>query len=473
MNLGHLPNKIHRSVSNPTWVFQGTGSPAHPQASRIRQSDGASGPGRSPTDRTSATAGRQTRAKIFRNFAPIPAFVPLRLVQSEVSTLVEAEKSRLPSPAAPSSNSSPTSRFRAPTGNRRIPRKPPNLSQKRFHFHLRTTCQPQNGSRRGYGFRAYRCFLLTCLGSQSHTNTTSQKGPSKGFARALLLDFHYLGGFEPGKPRQLLPILLSNIAPDGMPPGASSPNPHYPVSWCSVRNAPRTFRLDRIQVDFPESNALDTQHFSFPSCQIPIRFFPSPASAPSPSMNLPVLRTTDNHVGLSFNQSPETARDHQVEERFASIKQLQGLATASPSPNSTLWIWPVFPTRRSLYRHRHCPPRRRRQSHRNLREIPPSLILHLSPRSRGGVAEPCRCKKPSNDDMNRNTRPTHFPAVRLLSPLKRLSASISALQPKIPINFLSFCRLNENLSAVGFMKNNLSPSAISHSSSMPAKTSFL
>lgn len=64
------------------------------------------------------------------------------------------------------------------------------------------------------------------------------------------IDFRYFGGSEPGKPRQVLPVQLFTTAPDGMPSGADDPNPIYLLAWCQSRNAPRTFRLDRMQADY-------------------------------------------------------------------------------------------------------------------------------------------------------------------------------------------------------------------------------
>lgn len=69
------------------------------------------------------------------------------------------------------------------------------------------------------------------------------------------IDFHYFGGSEPGKPRQVLPVMVFTTAADGMPSDAGDPNPLYLLSWCLVRNGPRTFRLDRMQVDLLKSNS--------------------------------------------------------------------------------------------------------------------------------------------------------------------------------------------------------------------------
>jgi DNA repair protein SbcD/Mre11 len=44
-------------------------------------------------------------------------------------------------------------------------------------------------------------------------------------------------------------------------------------------------------------------------------------------MSLRILHTADNHIGLSFNQYPEPARERLIEERFASLERL--VATAN------------------------------------------------------------------------------------------------------------------------------------------------
>jgi hypothetical protein len=61
-------------------------------------------------------------------------------------------------------------------------------------------------------------------------------------------DFQYFGGSEPGKSRQVLPVLLFTTAVDDMPCGVGDPNPIYLLAWCQSRNAPRTFRLDRMGI---------------------------------------------------------------------------------------------------------------------------------------------------------------------------------------------------------------------------------
>lgn len=59
-------------------------------------------------------------------------------------------------------------------------------------------------------------------------------------------DFHYFSGSEPGKLRRVLPVLVFTTALDDLPCGAGDPNQLYLLAWCQSRNAPRTFRLDRI-----------------------------------------------------------------------------------------------------------------------------------------------------------------------------------------------------------------------------------
>ena len=44
-------------------------------------------------------------------------------------------------------------------------------------------------------------------------------------------------------------------------------------------------------------------------------------------MSLRILHTADNHIGLSFNQYPEAARESLIEERFASLERM--VATAN------------------------------------------------------------------------------------------------------------------------------------------------
>jgi DNA repair exonuclease SbcCD nuclease subunit len=39
-------------------------------------------------------------------------------------------------------------------------------------------------------------------------------------------------------------------------------------------------------------------------------------------MSLRILHTADNHIGLSFNQYPEPARERLIDERFASLERM-------------------------------------------------------------------------------------------------------------------------------------------------------
>lgn len=67
------------------------------------------------------------------------------------------------------------------------------------------------------------------------------------------LNFQYFGGSEPGKTRQVLPVLLFTTVIDGLRWEMGEPNPIYLLAWCLFRNAPRTFRLDRIGTCHPTS----------------------------------------------------------------------------------------------------------------------------------------------------------------------------------------------------------------------------
>lgn len=62
-------------------------------------------------------------------------------------------------------------------------------------------------------------------------------------------DFQYFGGSEPGKLRCVLPVLVFTTALDDLPCDAGDPNPLYLLGWCQSRNAPRTFRLDRMATE--------------------------------------------------------------------------------------------------------------------------------------------------------------------------------------------------------------------------------
>lgn len=65
-------------------------------------------------------------------------------------------------------------------------------------------------------------------------------------------DFQYFGGSKPGKSRQVLPVLLFTTTVDDMPCGGGDQGPIYLLAWCQSRNAPRTFRLDRIGTCHPK-----------------------------------------------------------------------------------------------------------------------------------------------------------------------------------------------------------------------------
>lgn len=44
------------------------------------------------------------------------------------------------------------------------------------------------------------------------------------------IDFHYFGGSEPRKPRQVLSVMVFTTVADGMPPGGGIPNPLYLIA---------------------------------------------------------------------------------------------------------------------------------------------------------------------------------------------------------------------------------------------------
>ena len=60
--------------------------------------------------------------------------------------------------------------------------------------------------------------------------------------------FLYFGGSDPGTRRQVLPVMLFTTAADTAP-CQSELGPVYLLAWCQSRNAPRTFRLDRMRTD--------------------------------------------------------------------------------------------------------------------------------------------------------------------------------------------------------------------------------
>ena len=69
--------------------------------------------------------------------------------------------------------------------------------------------------------------------------------------------FRYLGGSQPGRIRRVLPVQLFGLDDSGHRgshgdsvanlPGPGDGAPIYLLAWCLSRNAPRTFRLDRMQ----------------------------------------------------------------------------------------------------------------------------------------------------------------------------------------------------------------------------------
>ncbi len=68
-----------------------------------------------------------------------------------------------------------------------------------------------------------------------------------------LIQFIYSGGSEPENSRQVLPILLfQKIDPENTDLQAPNISPIYLLAHCQTRNAPRTFRLDRMAPLFAE-----------------------------------------------------------------------------------------------------------------------------------------------------------------------------------------------------------------------------
>jgi len=70
--------------------------------------------------------------------------------------------------------------------------------------------------------------------------------------------FRYLGGSQPGLVRQVLPVQLFSLDHFSFfyprcEDSADIPDPDvapiYLLAWCLTRNAPRTLRLDRIQIN--------------------------------------------------------------------------------------------------------------------------------------------------------------------------------------------------------------------------------
>jgi hypothetical protein len=86
-------------------------------------------------------------------------------------------------------------------------------------------------------------------------------------ATAQPLAFRYHGGTQPGGARIVLPILLFALDyfahyyfrcdDPGEIPDPDEP-PMYLHAWCQTRNAPRIFRLDRMQTDIPGAILLPT-----------------------------------------------------------------------------------------------------------------------------------------------------------------------------------------------------------------------
>ena len=68
--------------------------------------------------------------------------------------------------------------------------------------------------------------------------------------------FRYLGGSQPGRVRRVLPVQLFGLDDSGhcccrgdsaaALPGPATGAPIFLLAWCLSRNAPRTFRLDRM-----------------------------------------------------------------------------------------------------------------------------------------------------------------------------------------------------------------------------------
>jgi predicted DNA-binding transcriptional regulator YafY len=64
----------------------------------------------------------------------------------------------------------------------------------------------------------------------------------------------YHGGTDPGHPRNITPALIFHkISGDEVPP-------LYLLAWCHLRNAHRTFRLDRIELQSSTATATNPSH---------------------------------------------------------------------------------------------------------------------------------------------------------------------------------------------------------------------
>ena len=59
--------------------------------------------------------------------------------------------------------------------------------------------------------------------------------------------FRYFGGSQPGTRRQVLPVMLFTTAADDNASWEFDLGPIYLLAWCQARDAPRTFRLDRMR----------------------------------------------------------------------------------------------------------------------------------------------------------------------------------------------------------------------------------
>ena len=60
--------------------------------------------------------------------------------------------------------------------------------------------------------------------------------------------FRYFGGSDPGTRRQVLPVMLfTTTADEDTASWEFELGPIYLLAWCQARDAPRTFRLDRMR----------------------------------------------------------------------------------------------------------------------------------------------------------------------------------------------------------------------------------
>lgn len=82
--------------------------------------------------------------------------------------------------------------------------------------------------------------------------------------------FTYHGGSDPGTRRSVLPVLLFQKFDPELPVTEPRESPAYLLAFCQTRNAPRIFRLDRIQtVDESCEHAISS-----------VANFPSPGKNP-------------------------------------------------------------------------------------------------------------------------------------------------------------------------------------------------